>query len=184
MMGPLAYIGSKRLAARRLLPCFPPHTTYVEPFCGGAHVFFRKSPSPAEVLNDLDGELVNFLRVCQLHHQELIRWLQYAVTSRALFDSYRRQDPTLLTDVQRAARFLYLQKTTWAGKVRGQTFEYRVSSPGRFCLSNVGALLERTAKRLERVQLEQGPYEQVLARYDRPTTLFYCDPPYLDQAYY
>jgi len=54
----LAYIGSKRLVARRLVHCFPAHTTYVEPFCGGAHVFFQKRPSPVEVLNDLDGELV------------------------------------------------------------------------------------------------------------------------------
>ncbi len=184
MLGPVAYIGSKRRLARCLLELFPLHTTYVEPFCGGAQVFFHKRPSPVEVLNDLDGELVNFLRVCQLHHQELVRWLRYAVTSRTLFDLYRRQDPSLLTDVQRAARFLYLQKTTWAGKVRGQTFEYRVSSPGRFLASNVSTLLERTATRLERVQLENGPYEQVLLRYDRPTTLFYCDPPYVEQPYY
>src|SRR5215475_6718489 len=110
MRGPLAYIGGKNRLARTLIALFPKHTTYVEPFAGGAQVFFHKPPSEVEVLNDLDGEIVNFFRICQWHHEELIRQLRYCLASRKLYELLARSDPVTLTDVQRAARFFYLQK--------------------------------------------------------------------------
>lgn len=184
MNGPFPYIGGKRRLAAQLVAWFPPHTTYVEPFCGGAQVFFQKEPSPVEVLNDLDGELINFLRVCQHHHDELIRSLRFAISSRRWYDLYRRQDVETLTDIQRAARFLYLQKNTYAGRVRSQSYNSNVLQAGRFKPTHVAALLTETAKRLERVQLENRPYDRVLTYFDRPTTLFYCDPPYVGLPFY
>src|ERR1035438_10716103 len=77
MVGPLAYIGGKNRLAAKIISLLPEHTAYVEPFAGGAQVFFHKRPSEVEVLNDLDGEIVNLLRVCQWHHSELIRYLKY-----------------------------------------------------------------------------------------------------------
>jgi DNA adenine methylase len=73
MNGPLSYIGGKRPIAKQLIALFPEHTTYVEAFAGRAQVFFHKPPSRVEALNDLDGEVVNFYRVCQNHYEELIR---------------------------------------------------------------------------------------------------------------
>src|SRR6266852_2181037 len=110
MIGPLSYIGGKNRLAARIIELFPKHTTYVEAFAGGAQVFFHKEPSPVEVLNDLDREIVNFFRICQSHYQELVRYLQYMLVSREWFGLLKRTDPSLLTDVQRAARFFYLQK--------------------------------------------------------------------------
>jgi len=86
MVGPLAYIGGKNRLAAKIISLLPKHTAYVEPFAGGAQVFFHKRPSEVEVLNDLDGEIVNLLRVCQWHHEELIRYLKYTVVSRSWFD--------------------------------------------------------------------------------------------------
>src|ERR1035437_6874344 len=77
MYGPFSYIGGKRALANRIIEIFPEHKTYVEPFAGGAQVFFRKSPSKVEVLNDLDREIVNFYRICQSHFEELVRYLRY-----------------------------------------------------------------------------------------------------------
>ena len=77
---PLSYIGGKNRLAKRIIEIFPKHTTYVEAFAGGAQVLFHKEPSAVEVLNDLDGEIVNFFRVCQLHHEELIRPVKKAAT--------------------------------------------------------------------------------------------------------
>ena len=53
MIGPLAYVGGKRRLAPQLIALFPEHRTYVEPFSGGAQVFFAKTPSAVEVLNDI-----------------------------------------------------------------------------------------------------------------------------------
>src|SRR5438270_9322376 len=115
MIGPLAYIGGKRRLAPQIVALLPPHVTYVEAFAGGAQVFFHKNPSRVEVLNDLDAEVFNFLRVCQSHAPELTRWLRYAVSSRRLFDLFATQAVETLTDIQRAARFLYLQKNCFGG---------------------------------------------------------------------
>lgn len=184
VIGPLRYPGGKSRLAQQLIAWFPQHRSYIEPFCGGAQVFFRKERSHSEVLNDLDGELVNFLRVCQNHHEELVRSLRYAVTSRQMHELYRRQDPALLTDVQRATRFVYLQRTSWGAAVRDQHYNAEPTRPGPFSASATAAHIERAAKRLARVQLENLPYEDVLKRYDRPDSLFYCDPPYVDMPYY
>jgi DNA adenine methylase len=77
MVGPLPYIGGKRTLAKQIIALFPEHTTYVEAFAGGAQVFFAKEPSKVEVLNDLDGEIVNFFRVVREHYEELIRYFRF-----------------------------------------------------------------------------------------------------------
>jgi DNA adenine methylase len=178
MIGPLAYIGGKRRIAPRIASIIPPHITYVEPFAGGAQVFFHKARSQVEVLNDLDVEIVNFLRICQDHDQELTRWLKHAAASRRMFLLFSEQRPELLTDIQRAARFLYLQKNSFGGRRHNRRFRYAVSTPKHFRPDRLPELLRATAQRLSDVQIESLPYEQILARYDRPTTFFYCDPPY------
>jgi site-specific DNA-adenine methylase len=86
MRGPLAYIGGKNTLANQIIAIFPKHDTYLETFLGGGQVFFRKPPSKTEILNDLDGEMVNFFRVCQLHYEELTRYLRFMLVSRKWFD--------------------------------------------------------------------------------------------------
>src|SRR6185369_8958134 len=110
MIGPLPYIGGKNRLASKIISLLPEHTTYVEPFAGGAQVLFHKPPSKVEVLNDLNGEVVNFFRVCQWHHDELLRYMKYCHMSRKLFQVLAASNPETLTDVQRAGRFFYLQK--------------------------------------------------------------------------
>src|SRR6267378_2063128 len=102
MIGPLSYIGGKNRFAKQIIATFPKHTTYVEAFAGGAQVFFHKQPSEVEVLNDLDGEIVNFFRVCQWHYEELVRYLRFCIVSRKLYEQLRATDARSLTDVQRA----------------------------------------------------------------------------------
>src|SRR5437762_517690 len=106
---------------------------------------------------------------CPLHVRQRRRILH------RLHQVMTMQDPATLTDVQRAARFLYLQKNSFGGRIHGQNFHYCVTKPSNFNPARVPYLIAATAKRLEGVQLECWPYERVLERYDRPTTLFYCD---------
>src|SRR5271157_1867297 len=184
MVGPLSYIGGKNRLAKRIIEIFPKHTTYVEAFAGGAQVLFHKEPSAVEVLNDLDGEIANFFRVCQLHHEELIRYFRFALVSRRSFDLQKVTDPATLTDIQRAARYLYLLKNSFASLVRHPNYHWHVVQPPGFNLAKLPQLLENTHKRLERVQIECLPYEEILKRFDRAATLFYLDPPYWGRKLY
>jgi len=184
MVGPFSYIGGKHRLAKTIIEIFPKHKTYVEAFAGGAQVLFHKKPSAVEVLNDVDGELVNLFRVCQLHHEELVRYLRFALVSRKLFDLLKATDPTTLTDIQRAARYFYILKNSFASLVRHPTYHWHVVQRPGFNLEKLPELLENTHKRLERVQIECLPYEEILKRFDRPTTLFYCDPPYFGRQLY
>jgi DNA adenine methylase len=184
MAGPLSYIGGKNRLAKRVIEIFPEHLTYVEAFAGGAKVFFRKEPSKVEVLNDLDGEIVNFYRVCQQHYEELLRYFEYVVVSRQWFDLLKKSDPSVLTDIQRAARYLYLLRNCFASLVRNPVYHRNVIQPPSFNLESLPKLIENAHKRLERVQLECAPYDEVIHRFDRPTTLFYLDPPYWGRKLY
>lgn len=178
MMGPLNYIGGKNRFVSTILPLIPDHTTYVEPFSGGAQIFFRKEPAKVEVLNDLDGELVNFYRVCQSHYEELIRYLRFMVLSREWYGRLQRTPPESLTDIQRAARYLYLQKSTFGGRVANQAYAIHVVQRPNFSPDRLREVIERTHKRLDRVQIENMPYEKAICKFDRPSTFFYIDPPY------
>jgi DNA adenine methylase len=184
MVGPLSYIGGKNPLAREVIEIFPKHTTYVEAFAGGAQVFFHKEPSKVEVLNDLDGEIVNFFRVCQAYPDELIRYFRFVLASRKWFDLLRTTDPATLTDIQRAARYLYLLKNRFASLVRNPNYHRNVVQPPGFNLERLPELIENAHKRLERVQIECASYDEILTRFDRPTTLFYLDPPYWGRKLY
>jgi len=178
MVGPISYIGGKNRLAKKIISMLPEHTTYVEPFAGGAQVLFHKPPSNVEVLNDLDFDIVNFFRVCQWHYEELVRYLRYCLVSRKLHDLHLASNPAALTDIQRAGRFFYLQKNSFGGLVLKQKFHYGVTQNSNYNPRRIPEVIERAHQRLLRVQVESLPYEDVLERYDRSTTVFYLDPPY------
>lgn len=172
------WIGGKRRLAPHILPLFPAHECYVEPFCGAAALFFLKAPSKVEVLNDINGELVNLYRVVQNHLDEFVRHFRWALTSREVYGWLQATPPVTLTDIQRAARFFYLQKLAFGGKVEGQTFGTSTTSPNALNLLRMEEELSAAHLRLHRVSIERLPWEDCVARYDRPGTLFYLDPPY------
>jgi len=182
--GPLSYIGGKNRIATTIIGIFPTHKAYVEAFAGGAQVLFHKDPSPVEVLNDLDGEVVNFFRVCQSHHEELLRCLRFALVSRRTFAQLKATNAENLTDIQRAARYFYLLKNSFAALVRDPHYHYNVAQPPSFNITTIPKLIEAAHNRLARVQIESLPYQEILRRYDRPTTLFYLDPPYYGRKLY
>lgn len=184
MVGPLSYIGGKNRLAKKIIALFPEHTTYVEPFAGGAQVFFHKEPSAVEVLNDLDFEIVNFFRVCQWHYDELVRYLRYCLISRRWYELMSATNPETLTDIQRAGRFFYLQKNCYGGLVVKPTYHYGVVQTPNYNPKRIAEIIEKTHKRLQGVQIESLPYETILEKYDRPTTLFYLDPPYWNRKLY
>lgn len=172
------WIGGKRRLAKHLLPLFPEHECYVEPFCGAAALFFMKAPVKAEVINDINGDLVNLYRVVQHHLEEFIRQFKWALASRQLYKWLLATPGETLTDIQRAARFFYLQKLGFGGIVHGHRFGTSTTSGVRINLLRLEEDLSAAHLRLSRCVIEHLEWEACVARYDRPHTLFYCDPPY------
>ncbi|NKJ43200.1 DNA adenine methylase [Novosphingobium sp. SG720] len=167
---------AKRLVARINAV---PHRLYAEPFVGMGGVFFRRDQRPkCEVINDWSEDVATFFRILQRHYVAFMDMLRWQVTSRAGFERLRAQHPATLTDLERAARFLYLQKLTFGGKVAQRTFGVATDGPARFDVAKVGPVLEAAHERLSSVVIERLPWSDFLARYDRPGTLFYLDPPY------
>jgi DNA adenine methylase len=178
------WIGGKRRLAPTLLPLFPDHQCYVEPFAGAAALFFLKQPSDVEVLNDINGELVNLYRVVKHHLEEFVRQFKWALSSRQVYQWEQAKVSHTLTDIQRAARFFYLQKLSFGGRVDGQNFGTATTSPPRLNLLRIEEDLSAAHLRLAGTYIENLPWHACIERYDRPHSLVYCDPPYWETEGY
>ncbi|MDO8606157.1 MAG: DNA adenine methylase [Phaeospirillum sp.] len=175
------YLGGKRNLAKRVCAKIEetPHTIYAEPFVGMGGVFLRRETAPkSEIINDLNREVATFFRILQRHYVAFMEMIRFQLTTRAEFERLISTDSTTLTDLERAARFLYLQRTAFGGKVSGRNFGVSPANPARFDITKLGPMLEDLHTRLSGVVIECLPYGEFITRYDRPETLFYLDPPY------
>ncbi len=175
------YLGGKRNLAKRITALIDatPCTTYVEAFIGMGGIFLRRSVQPrAEVINDLGRDVANLFRILQRHYPQFLSVLRFQLTTRAEFYRLVDTNPETLTDLERAARFLYLQRTAFGGKVSGRNFGVAKERPARFNLTTLEPMLEDLHTRLSGVVIECLDWGELLPRYDGPGTLFYLDPPY------
>ena len=180
----IPWIGGKVRLSSWIIPHFPEHTCYVEPFGGGASVLLNKDPSTVEVYNDVDRDVVQFFETVRDHGDELEEWVTHVPYSRELYTEWKRdylageypEDP-----VERAGRYFLIatgsmqgDKTTLNGLKAS-----RVSNRAKTWRNKVDQL-EWFTERLRTVVIESMDYADVLAKYDGPETLFYLDPPYVD----
>jgi DNA adenine methylase len=175
------YIGGKRNLSRRLCQLIGQieHDGYAEPFVGMGGIFLRRTARPrVEVINDISGDVANLFRVLQEHYPYFIDLLRWRIASRSEFERLTGLDPERLTDLQRAARFLYLQRLAFGGKVNGRNFGVDKAAGARFNVARLEPMLADIHERLAGVTIEQLAFDAFIARYDRPGMLFYCDPPY------
>lgn len=178
---PAPYIGGKKQLAARLAALIErvPHQSYAEPFVGMGGIFLRRRLVPkAEIINDVSADVATLFRILQRHYVPFMDMLRYQLTSRSEFDRLLRVDASTLTDLERAARFLYLQRLAFGGKVVGRNFGVSPGLPGRFDVTKLAPLLSDIAERLAGVIIENLPFEAFIERYDGPGVLFYLDPPY------
>ncbi|RJE87103.1 DNA adenine methylase [Paracoccus onubensis] len=175
------WLGGKRNLAKRIcaridsLPC----VTYAEPFVGMGGIFLRRSSRPkAEVINDRSRDIANLFRILQRHYIQFLDVLKFGLTTRSEFERLGQVDPSTLTDLERAARFLYLQRTAFGGKVSGRNFGVSKDRPARFNLTTLEPMLEDLHSRLAGVVIECLDWSSFIPRYDGADTLFYVDPPY------
>ncbi|SEJ50244.1 D12 class N6 adenine-specific DNA methyltransferase [Azotobacter beijerinckii] len=129
-----------------------------------------------EVLNDINGDLVNLYRVVQNHLEEFVRQFKWALSSRQVFKWLQITRPETLTDIQRAARFYYLQQSAFGARVDGQTYGTATTTPPGLNLLRLEETLSAAHLRLSNVYIEHLPWQDCLRRYDREHTLFLHGP--------
>lgn len=118
---------------------------------------------------------------CIKHHlPALVDQFKWMLVAREQFDAFMKTPPDSLTDIQRAARFYYINKTAFGAKIKNPTFGVAASQPPRLNLMRIEEDFSAAHLRLHRVQIENRPYAEVINRVDRPDALFYLDPPYWD----
>ena len=179
------WFGGKKLLAKCIAARIEatPHHCYAEPFVGMGGVLLRRAlRSKSEVINDRNGDIVNLFRIVREHPDELARQFDWTLSSRREFARLIAIPPETLTDVQRAARFAYLQRLTFGGKpahdaTPGQMAP-SVHHPARLTPARMRRLITAAHRRLEGVHVECLDWVVFIRRYDRPFTLFYLDPPY------
>lgn len=154
----------------------PEHTCYVEPFFGAGWVYFGKSPSKAEVINDIDGELINLFRVIRTHPEELARHTENEFSARERFEEFRESTKGM-TDIQRAVRYLYLISHSFGGKGRNYGYGTTKGPKQSILPAEMAATL---SDRLKNTYVENRSFEEIFRRYDREHTFFFCDPPYFE----
>jgi DNA adenine methylase len=180
MNSPFAWPGGKRALKKTLLGLIPEHDIYAEVFAGSAKLLFAKEPSAHEVMNDLNGDVINFFRVAKHRPAELAEMFEVECIHSSRFRELRAIVPVAgESEMERALRFAYLVWYSFGAK--GEHFASMTAQspkPSR-SLRRVRELLQETACRLAKVLIEQRDFAEILSRYDSKRTFFYLDPPYV-----
>lgn len=191
LKSPVSIFGSKRASVRVLLQYLPPHQIYVEPFAGGASLFFAKPPVRINVLNDINGEIINFYNAVRQHPAALKQLLLDTLYSDRLFAYYKQEresyqkSPPEEVSLGWAVAFIYTTRSSFLNR-GDQLHNFNQASPRvhlyRTTMVNIANSLEECAEKLKLAIIKETHYMNVLALYAKPSlqTLLYIDPPYVD----
>lgn len=183
----LKWPGSKWSIADKIVEIMPKHNIYLEPFFGSGAVFFTKTPCNTEILNDLDGEIVNLFKTIRDNPGELSTAIELTPYSREEYqESYKRNEKDLGT-IEKARQFLvrcnmaragmqyYSSSWRHAGPVLGATTKQRVTGDW----NKVPERIMEATKRLKDAEIENRDAFELIEKYNRKDCLIYIDPPYL-----
>lgn len=167
--------GGKSYLARKIASELPEHKVYVEPYAGGAAVYFRKGASEKEVLGDRDTEIAFAFRFLRDMTDEQYKRLEQKdwVISQKQFDKLKASEPT--DDVERFYRFYYIKKGSF-----GRISEY--VNKGKIGYTIGIDKLPKVHKRLKGTAVHTGDALKLIDKYDSKDTFFYLDPPYPGRA--
>lgn len=187
MKTPITYYGGKQTLIKYLLPLIPQHRMYCEPFFGGGAVFFAKRKSDVEVINDINGEVINFYRVIKTKFSELQKEIQSTLHSRELYKKAMEiyKNPEKYSDVKRAWALWTATNQGFAGMIGSWGFGKDDSKEAALA-NKRDAFTKDYEQRLTKVQVESNNAIKVINRCDDKETFIYADPPYIgsDQGHY
>lgn len=189
MRSPIWWFGGKGNLVKKLLQHILKHKIYVEVFGGGGSLLFAKEPSPVEVYNDIDKDLVNFFRVLRdpEKFKEFHRLVSLTPYSRAEYYYCRDTWQDCKDEVERVYRWYVVTRMSFGGDFGGG-WGYVVTKSCRGMSQAVSNwlsiidLLPEIHQRIMRVQIECDDFRNIIPRYDTSDTFFYLDPPYMSET--
>jgi DNA adenine methylase len=188
MKTPLSYYGGKQQLAKTILGLIPAHRLYCEPFLGGAAIFFAKEPSKVEIINDSNGEIVNFYEVLQRDFTALEKEVAISLHSRK---QYRQaeviyQNPEMFDRVKRAWAIWVLANSSYGCMLDGGYGYDRIGTISKKLANKRSGFTIDYAVRLQQVQIECCDALRIIRSRDVEDAFFYLDPPYVgaDQGHY
>lgn len=182
MKTPISYYGGKQTMLKHILPLIPSHKLYTEAFCGGAAVLFAKPPVDAEIINDMNGDLVNFYWMAKMYYPELKVEIDKTLHSRDLHAqaAHILQYQQFYTPAQRAWAVWALCKMSFASMIDG-TFGYDFEGGMAKKVCNAkDEFTEHLCRRLDKVTIENRDALDVISCYDSPDAFHFVDPPYIN----
>jgi len=190
MNSPLRWFGGKGHLTGKLLEHIPPkelYDIYLEPFAGGASMFFALPPTKLEILNDWDSLIVNFYRVLRDDGDKFIKLVNLLPYSREEYMDAKeilKLWPTheiIDKKMRWAVEFFIRSRQSMSGDLKGGWSHGRTTDAVRNWLSAV-ARLPQCVERLRSIQIEHSPAVKCLQKYDTPYTFIYADPPYIHES--
>jgi DNA adenine methylase len=182
----LKWAGGKQQLLQHLLSWVPQNfNQYIEPFVGGGALFFTLNPDKA-IISDSNPELIDVYQMTAHHVEELIKILKTFKVGKDTYYEIREQDVSQLSDIEKAARTIYLNRTCFNGL-------YRVNKKGQFnvpygkhknpkvCYPEE---LRAASHILKRCKILCSDYKDVLSAYAKKGDFIYIDPPYLPISKY
>lgn len=183
MKPPITYYGGKQTLSKQIIELIPEHKIYCEPFFGGGAVFFAKPESKIEVINDINGELINFYKVIKSKFKKLEKEIKSTLYSRESHQAARTifANPKLFNEVNRAWAVWTLANQSYASKLNGSWgYDKKENKSVNQLNTKRNNFTEIYAKRLENAEIENQDAIEVIKQRDSKATFFYLDPPYIE----
>jgi len=183
LTSPFGWVGGKSQLAPEIINMMPKHRLYVEVFGGALNVLYSKRQLKgrhAEVVNDINGNLVNLHRIIRSKPQSLSAVLNKMLISRDLFNDIAAGRSNPKNNIERAAHYYYLLTMSFGAK--GDNFGMNAKSRSP---KDIYKSFHTWSNRLKFVTIENMSFEKLIKEYDSEDAFFYCDPPYVDtESYY
>jgi DNA adenine methylase len=180
---PISYYGGKQMMLRHLLPLIPEHNVYTEAFAGGAALYFAKDPAEVEVINDINGNLVNFYRVLKTEFIPLKKRIDGTLHSREEHEYAQivYDFPRFFNQIERAWALWVMSKQSFASKLNGPWgYDKKTNSVPKKIQFAKDAFTIEFSKRLEQTQIESTDALRIIRSRDTPETFHFVDPPYIN----
>ena len=187
----IPYYGGKYNMLKHILPLIPPHTAYLDPFCGGGTVLFNKPECSTETINDLDSGLMHLYYCLKHAGPEIVAHLEKLPYSEKLFYAWRDElkpvqfdtvaelKPPTEEDIRYAVMRVYVMRCSLLNA--GGLFKFKIHRDKKAIpITNLDVLLSSIAQRLSYVQLVNCDAFRLLKLATDPDLFVYLDPPYVD----